>query len=107
MGVAAATVLVVTGAVAAFGVLFAMGANDVANAIGVAISSGALNTVASFTIAAVFEFIGASFGGERVSASIAENISPGLAQEAGSAESKQIFAVKVSYKLAQISLAGS
>lgn len=90
MGATEATVLLVAGALAAFGVLFVMGANDVANAIGIALSSGALSSTGSFVIAGIFEFLGAWLGGKRVSASIASSISPGLAERVDKADGKRI-----------------
>ncbi|WP_214044063.1 inorganic phosphate transporter [Methanomethylovorans sp.] len=53
-----------------------IGANDLANAMGTSVGSGALSLKQVILIAAVFEFCGAVFFGERVASTIANNIVP-------------------------------
>lgn len=53
-----------------------IGANDLANAMGTSVGSGALSIKQVIVIAGVFEFIGAVFFGERVTSTIAKGIVP-------------------------------
>lgn len=53
-----------------------IGANDLANAMGTSVGTGALSIKKVIVIAAVFEFFGAVFFGERVTATIAKGIVP-------------------------------
>lgn len=53
-----------------------IGANDLANAMGTSVGSGALSIKQVIIIAAVFEFIGAVFFGKRVTSTIAKGIVP-------------------------------
>jgi PiT family inorganic phosphate transporter len=53
-----------------------IGANDLANAMGTSVGTGALSIKKVIVIAAVFEFLGAVFFGERVTATIAKGIVP-------------------------------
>ena len=63
------TWMVVVGAFGAFGFGWGTGANDVANAFGTSVGSGALTNTQAIMIAAVFEFVGALVLG-RVSTSV-------------------------------------
>ncbi len=53
-----------------------IGANDLANAMGTSVGSGALTLKQVIIVAAVFEFAGAVFFGKRVTATIAKGIVP-------------------------------
>ncbi|WP_406670842.1 inorganic phosphate transporter [Methanolobus sp. ZRKC4] len=53
-----------------------IGANDLANAMGTSVGSGALSIKQVIIIAAVFEFAGAVFFGKRVTSTIAKGIVP-------------------------------
>ncbi len=53
-----------------------IGANDLANSMGTVVGSGALSLKQVIVIAAVFEFAGAVFFGERVTSTIARGIVP-------------------------------
>lgn len=53
-----------------------IGANDLANAMGTSVGTGALTIKKVIVIAAVFEFLGAVFFGERVTSTIAKGIVP-------------------------------
>ncbi len=53
-----------------------IGANDLANAMGTSVGSGALSIKQVIVIAGVFEFAGAVFFGERVTSTIAKGIVP-------------------------------
>lgn len=53
-----------------------IGANDLANAMGTSVGSGALSLKQVILVAAVFEFCGAIFFGKRVASTIANNIVP-------------------------------
>ena len=53
-----------------------IGANDLANAMGTSVGSGALSIKQVIIVAAVFEFIGAVFFGKRVTSTIAKGIVP-------------------------------
>jgi PiT family inorganic phosphate transporter len=53
-----------------------IGANDLANAMGTSVGSGALSLKQVILVAAVFEFCGAVFFGKRVTSTIANNIVP-------------------------------
>jgi PiT family inorganic phosphate transporter len=53
-----------------------IGANDLANAMGTSVGTGALSIKQVIVIAAVFEFLGAVFFGERVTSTIAKGIVP-------------------------------
>jgi len=57
-----------------FYMLWNIGANDVANAIGTSVGSGALTIRKAICIAAVFEFLGASFFGGHVSQTIQSDL---------------------------------
>ncbi|MGB9929884.1 MAG: inorganic phosphate transporter [Methanosarcina sp.] len=53
-----------------------IGANDLANAMGTSVGTGALTIKKVIVIAAIFEFLGAVFFGERVTSTIAKGIVP-------------------------------
>ncbi|WP_440955661.1 inorganic phosphate transporter [Methanosarcina sp. Mfa9] len=53
-----------------------IGANDLANAMGTSVGTGALSIKQVIIIAAVFEFLGAVFFGKRVTSTIAKGIVP-------------------------------
>lgn len=67
-------VVLVLGAVAAFGILFSLGGNDVANSIGVAAGSGAVSVPVAVAIAALMNVLGAFLAGTKVTANIAGSI---------------------------------
>ena len=66
--------MVVVGAFGAFGFGWATGANDVANAFGTSVGSGALTNLQAVMIAAVFEFVGAMVLGRVSTSTIAGSI---------------------------------
>ena len=53
-----------------------IGANDLANAMGTSVGTGALSIKQVIVLAAVFEFLGAVLFGKRVTATIANGIVP-------------------------------
>jgi PiT family inorganic phosphate transporter len=53
-----------------------IGANDLANAMGTSVGSGALSLMQVILVAAVFELCGAIFFGKRVVSTIANGIVP-------------------------------
>ena len=53
-----------------------IGANDLANAMGTSVGTGALSIKQVIVIAAIFEFLGAVFFGKRVTSTIAKGIVP-------------------------------
>jgi inorganic phosphate transporter, PiT family len=53
-----------------------IGANDLANAMGTSVGTGSLTIKQVIVIAAIFEFLGAVFFGERVTSTIAKGIVP-------------------------------
>ena len=64
------TILLVIALVAGFYMAWNIGANDVANAFGTSVGSGALTIKRAIVLAAVFEFAGAFFVGEPVARTI-------------------------------------
>ena len=68
-----AAFLLAVGAVLSFAMLCATGANDVANALGTSVGSGALTFRRAIVVAAVFELIGASLVGGAVEDTIQKN----------------------------------
>ena len=59
-----------------FGLLmtWGIGANDVANALGTSVGSGAITVRTAIVIAAIFEFLGAAFAGGQVTKTIRKGI---------------------------------
>ncbi|PXF44028.1 Inorganic phosphate transporter 2-1, chloroplastic [Gracilariopsis chorda] len=84
-------VLLCAGAVGGFGMLFVLGANDVANSIGVPIGCGALTPRAAIFLAALCNILGASLAGSRVSHTLSKGVSPKLAEDASSHEAALAF----------------
>ena len=62
--------------VAGFFMAWSIGANDVANAMGTSVGSGALTLRNAIIVAAIFEFLGAFFVGQHVSETIRKGILP-------------------------------
>ena len=60
--------------IAGFYMAWAIGANDVANAMGTSVGSGAITVGAAIVIAAVFEFLGAFLAGGEVTSTIRKGI---------------------------------
>lgn len=73
------TVLLIVALIAGFYMAWSIGANDVANAMGTSVGSGALTVKRAVILAAVLEFAGAFFVGTHVSETIRKGIiSPNL-----------------------------
>ncbi|MCB0283398.1 MAG: inorganic phosphate transporter [Calditrichaeota bacterium] len=73
------TILLIIALIAGFYMAWSIGANDVANAMGTSVGSGALTVKRAVIIAAVLEFAGAFFVGSHVSETIRKGIiSPDL-----------------------------
>lgn len=73
------TVLIILAIVFGFYVAWNIGANDVANAVGTSVGSGALTLKRAVLIAAIFEFAGAFFLGSNVSETLESGIvDPGV-----------------------------
>lgn len=68
------TLVLALTAVAGLYMAWSIGANDVANAMGTSVGSGALSLRTVVVLAAIFELSGALFAGGRVSETIADNI---------------------------------
>ena len=68
------TALIIVAIIAGFYVAWNIGANDVANAVGTSVGSGALTLKQAVLIAAIFEFCGAFFLGGTVSETIESGI---------------------------------
>jgi len=66
--------LLIVGAVLAAALLFFTGANDVANALGTSVGSGALSVRSACIIAAIFELLGSTLIGGNVSSTISSGI---------------------------------
>ena len=64
------TILLVIAVLAGFYMAWNIGANDVANAFGTSVGSGALTIKKAILLAAIFEFCGAFFVGEPVAKTI-------------------------------------
>src|ERR1700733_11674981 len=69
-----AVILLILAVVFGFYVAWNIGANDVANAVGTSVGSGALTLKQAVLIAAVFEFCGAFFLGSNVSKTLEAGI---------------------------------
>lgn len=67
-------VLLILALLAGFYMAWSIGANDVANAMGTSVGSGALNIRQAIIIAAIFEFLGAFLVGDHVSSTIKQGI---------------------------------
>ena len=75
-------ILLILGCIFAFFMAWGIGANDVANAMGTSVGSGALTVRRAILIAIVFEFAGAYFAGGEVTATIRKGIlDPSLIQD--------------------------
>ena len=74
MALAAATTLAGLGVASAAVLLFMTGANDVANALGTSVGSGALTLKQACVVAAVFEMLGASIVGGSVASTLGDGI---------------------------------
>ena len=72
----ALTALLVIAIVAGFYMAWNIGANDVANAMGTPVGSGAITLRKAVILAGIFEFLGAFFVGTNVSQTIGEGIVP-------------------------------
>ena len=70
------TVILGIALIAGFYMAWSIGANDVANAMGTSVGSGALTIKRAVIIAAVLEFAGAFLVGTHVSETIRKGISP-------------------------------
>jgi len=70
------TVLLIIALIAGFYMAWNIGANDVANAMGTAVGSGALTLKKAIILAAIFEFTGAFLVGSSVSDTIRKGIVP-------------------------------
>eukprot|EP01116_Phalansterium_solitarium_P004275 TRINITY_DN15236_c0_g1_i1.p1 TRINITY_DN15236_c0_g1~~TRINITY_DN15236_c0_g1_i1.p1 ORF type:complete len:472 (+),score=179.50 TRINITY_DN15236_c0_g1_i1:57-1472(+) len=66
--------MVVAGGVIAFYQAFAIGANDVANALGTSVGSGALSVKQGIILGAIFEFLGAFIMGQFVTGTIKKGL---------------------------------
>ena len=69
-----ATILIILALVFGFYMAWTIGANDVANAFGTVVGSGAVTFVRAVLIAAIFEFCGAYFAGSHVADTIKSGI---------------------------------
>eukprot|EP00300_Choanocystis_sp_HF-7_P013242 c18215_g1_i2.p1 GENE.c18215_g1_i2~~c18215_g1_i2.p1 ORF type:complete len:387 (-),score=72.24 c18215_g1_i2:23-1150(-) len=67
-------VIVFFGGLFALALLWALGANDVANAVGTAVGSGAVSVRQAIVLAGFFEFLGSSLMGSHVSATLSQKI---------------------------------
>lgn len=70
----AVTVIMVIAVLAAFYMAWNIGANDVANAMGTSVGSGALTMMGAVVLAGIFEFAGATLVGTHVSETIRKGI---------------------------------
>ena len=68
------TVFIVLAAVFGFYMTWGIGANDVANAMGTSVGSGAITVMQAIIIAAIFEFTGAFLAGGHVTSTIRKGI---------------------------------
>lgn len=68
------TILIILALILGFYVAWNIGANDVANAVGIAVGSGALTLTAAVILAAIFEFLGAFLLGSNVSETVEAGI---------------------------------
>lgn len=77
-------ILLLLGVTGAFCMLFSLGANDVANSIGVAIGSKALTSRAAIVLAALCNLLGATLGGAHVTKTLSHSVSPALSNSLNS-----------------------
>ena len=70
------TVLLVVAVIAGFYMAWNVGANDVANAMGTSVGSGAITFRRAVVLAGIFEFLGAFFVGSNVANTIGKGIVP-------------------------------
>ncbi len=68
------TIVLILGIIAAFYMAWNIGANDVANAMGTSVGSGALTLAGAVVIAGIFEFAGATLVGSHVTETIRKGI---------------------------------
>ena len=68
------TILLVLAVIFGFYMTWGIGANDVANAMGTSVGSGAITVMQAIVIAAIFEFAGAFIAGGNVTATIRKGI---------------------------------
>jgi PiT family inorganic phosphate transporter len=82
------TVLLVLAIIFGFYMTWGIGANDVANAMGTSVGSGAITVMQAIVIAAIFEFTGAFVAGGHVTSTIRKGIvdPSGLADSPGRGE---------------------
>ena len=83
------TIVLIIAILAGFYMAWNIGANDVANAMGTVVGSGALTFRKAIVLAAVFEFCGAFFVGSNVAQTIRKDIVPVEAFQ----DSAEIFAI--------------
>ena len=76
-----ALLLVIVAGLLGCGILCAMGANDVANAIGTSIGCKAISPRVAVILAAIFEFAGAALVGGSVSTAISHTLAPGFVEQ--------------------------
>ncbi len=70
------TILLIVAIIAGFYMAWNIGANDVANAMGTSVGSGAITLRKAVILAGIFEFLGAFFVGSNVSQTIGKGIVP-------------------------------
>ncbi|MCZ6638186.1 MAG: inorganic phosphate transporter, partial [Alphaproteobacteria bacterium] len=68
------TTLVVMAIIFGLFMTWGIGANDVANALGTSVGSGAITVRTAIVIAAIFEFLGAALAGDHVTKTIRKDI---------------------------------
>jgi len=66
--------IIIIASIVGFFMAYGIGANDVANAMGTSVGSKALTLKQAIIIAAIFEFLGAYFGGGEVTSTIRKGI---------------------------------
>ena len=66
--------IVIIASIVGFFMAYGIGANDVANAMGTSVGSKAITLKQAIIIAAIFEFLGAYFGGGEVTSTIRKGI---------------------------------
>ena len=81
------TIFLVLAIVFGFYMTWGIGANDVANAMGTSVGSGAITVMQAIIIAAIFEFTGAFIAGGNVTSTIRK----GIVDPSGLADSPEIL----------------